>query len=88
MKKNKEFGMLAFGFVCLVIYVYMIWFMSWYSVPEANQESFADMRTCARDIVVLMAGFFFGSSRSSQRHAETIEKMVNEKSNTEAVPPQ
>lgn len=75
-KRGKvDWFMIGFAVFALSVYAYMTWFLSWHEVPETNKEAFADMRTGARDVFILIAGFLFGSSAGSRRKTEAIERM-------------
>ena len=65
----------------MCIWVYMVWFMSWYNVPTENKEMFLDIKTTSRDIMFMIGTYLFGSSLSSQRHSETIASLAQSNQN-------
>lgn len=59
--------------VCFMFYVYCSVF---YVVAPENREFFIEMRATTRDALMVLIGYYYGSSRSSRFKDETISKAI------------
>ncbi len=78
-KFSKHFVYYLSAFMILVTVIFGV-LLFFYQIPEVNKrlfEQFTDMFLFSGGIMVL--NFFFGSSMSSKKHSETIQKELLKK---------
>lgn len=67
-------NLLALCILC-VCFSYFFW-ISGSKVPETN-HNIGEIKTAMISIVMLIVGFYFGSSKSSSKKDDTIQQMQN-----------
>lgn len=75
LKKNWLFYLV--GILILVGFFTLSTFLILKVVPETNKDMIKDILATLRDALMIIIGYFYGSSKSSSDKNDTIDKVLN-----------
>lgn len=75
LKKNWLFYLV--GILILVGFFLLSTFLIFKVTPEGNKDMVKDILATLRDAIMIIIGYFYGSSKSSAEKDVTIDKALN-----------
>ena len=73
---KRDWLMMAVGACIIACFLFYAYCSVFYVIHPENREFFIEMRATARDAMMMLIGYYFGSSLSSRKKDATIDRIT------------